>query len=58
MGIGLMVNKSGFSYSNPGSFPGRLGYEFLFNLFEDSNEEIMGREWKEEILWGNVGKHR
>ena len=58
MGIGLMVNKSGFSYSNPGSFPGRLGYGYLFSLFEDSNEEIMGRERKEEIIWRNVGKHR
>ena len=23
----------------------------LFNFFEDSNEEIMGRKQKEEILW-------
>ena len=30
----------------------------LFNFFEDSNEEIMGREQKEEVLWWNVGKHR
>ena len=30
----------------------------LFNFFENSNEEIMGREQKEEILRSNVGKHR
>ena len=30
----------------------------LFNLFQNSNEEIMDRKQKEEVLWLNVGKHR
>ena len=32
------------------------GYEFDFQLFECSNEEIMGRGLKEEALSGNVGE--
>ena len=26
----------------------------LFNIFEGSNEEIMGKQQKEEVLWGNA----
>ena len=32
-------------------FPGGELTNLLFNFFEDSNEEIMGREQKEEVLW-------
>ena len=32
-------------------FPGGKNTNLLFNFFEDSNEEIMGREQKEEVLW-------
>ena len=28
------------------------------NFFESSNEEIMGKEQKEEVLWWYVGKRR
>ena len=28
----------------------------LFNFFEGSNVETMGRQQKEEVLWSNVGK--
>ena len=30
----------------------------LFNFFEGSNEEILGRQQKEEVLCLNVGKRR
>ena len=30
----------------------------LFNFSEGSNEETMGRQQKEEVLRGNVGKRR
>ena len=29
---------------------------FPFNFFEGSNEETMGRQQKEEVLWRNVVK--
>ena len=32
-------------------FPGGKFTKILFNCFHDSNEEIMGREQKEEVLW-------
>ena len=32
-------------------FPGAEGTNELFNSFESSNEEIMGKEQKEEVLW-------
>ena len=31
-------------------FPGRESTNKLFNFFEGSNEEIMGKEQKEEVL--------
>ena len=34
----------------PVALPGRQGYEFTFHFFEDSNEEIMCREQKQEVL--------
>ena len=34
------------------------GTNQLFNFFESSNEEIMGKEQKEEVLWWYVGKRR
>ena len=36
---------------NQDRFPGGEITNLLFNFFEDSNEEIMGREEKEEVLW-------
>ena len=27
----------------------------FFSFFENSNEEILGRQQKEEVLWWNVG---
>ena len=38
-------------------FSGGEVTNLLFNLFEGSNEEIMSREQKEEVLWWNLGKH-
>ena len=32
-------------------FPGVKVTNLLFSFFEDSNEEIMGREQKEEVRW-------
>ena len=55
---GLMVRESEFRSSKPGSLPGREGYDFTFQFFEDSNEEIMGYEQKEEILLWNMEKSR
>ena len=48
---GLLLSESQCRYRNLGSIPGRRGYEFTFQFFEDSNKEIMGREQKEEPLW-------
>ena len=39
-------------------FPGGGDTNQLFNFSEGSNEEIMGKEHKEEFLSGNVGKCR
>ena len=47
---GLMVRELEFRSSKPGSLPGGGGYDFTFQFFEDSNEEIMGYEQKEEVL--------
>ena len=52
----LIVSESVFRYGNSGSFPERGGYEFTFQFFWDSIEEIMGREQMEGVLWWNVGK--
>ena len=41
--IGLMVSESEFYL---GSFPGLGEYDLLFNFFDGSNEEIMGKEQK------------
>ena len=43
---GPMVRESKCRYGDPESFPGSPVYEFTFHFFffEDSNEEIMGRE--------------
>ena len=35
----------------PGSFPGGEVMNLLFKFFEGSNEEILGRQQKEEVLW-------
>ena len=32
-------------------FPGGEVMNLLFNFFEVSNEEILGRQQKEEVLW-------
>ena len=49
--IGLMVSESELMYDYLGSFPGLGEYDLLFNFFDGSNEEIMGKEQKEEVLW-------
>ena len=46
-----MVSESEFRCGNPRSFPKRGGVtNLLFNFFEGSNEEIMDRKQKEEVL--------
>ena len=40
----LLVSESECRYSNPLSIPERWGYEFTFQFFEYSNEEIMAME--------------
>ena len=40
------------SRSGPGSFPGGEATDlFTFQFFEGSNEEIMGSQQMEEVLW-------
>ena len=46
-----MVSESEFMYDYLGSFPGLGEHDLLFNFFDGSNEEIMGKEQKEEVLW-------
>ena len=47
-----MDSKSEFRCGScPGSFPRMGGYEFTSNFFEGSNEKIMGRQQKEEVVW-------
>ena len=54
---GLMVSELDFRDGYLGSFPGKQNYKCTFQIFfEGSNEEIIGREQKEEVLWWNVGK--
>ena len=50
---GLMVSELDFRDGYLGSFPGKQNYKFTFQFFffEDSNEEPIGREQKEEVLW-------
>ena len=56
---GLMVSELDFRDGYLGSFPGKQNYKFTFQFFfEDSNEETIGREQKEEVLWWNVGKYQ
>ena len=45
-----MVDEIDFRYNNPDCFPRGEVTNLLFNFFEDSNEKIMGREWKEGNL--------
>ena len=40
---GLIDSKSEFRLNVLGSFPGREVVNLLFNFFEGSNEEIMGK---------------
>ena len=47
---GLMDSKLAFRCSDLGSFPGRGGYIFALQFFEDYNEETMGRQQKKEVL--------
>ena len=49
----LMDNKSEYRCGSLGSFPrtGGLVVNVLFNFFEGSNEEILRRQQKEEVLW-------
>ena len=51
-----MVSELEFRYGNRASFPGRWGFEVLFNLFQNSNEEIMDRKQKEwsMVKWGEA----
>ena len=37
--------------ANRDPFLGDKVTDLIFNFFEDSNEEIMSREQKEEFLW-------
>ena len=47
-----MNSEPEFRCGDPESFPGRGGSDFTFHFFfEVSNEEIMGKEQKEEVLW-------
>ena len=47
-----MVSELDFRDGYLGSFPGKQNYKFTFQFFfEDSNEETIGREQKEEVLW-------
>ena len=46
-----MNSEPEFRCDDPESFPGRGGSDFTFHFFEGSNEEIMGKEQKEEVLW-------
>ena len=48
---GLMVRDSALGSNDSGLFPGRERYELRFQFFKSSNEEIMGKEQKEEVLW-------
>ena len=47
---GLMISESDIRYGNPRSFRGRGDYNLLSNSFGNSNEEIMGRKQKAEVL--------
>ena len=55
---GLMLASQNSSRTIRDRFLGANFTKILLNYFDDSNEEIMGREQKEEVLWWNVGKHR
>ena len=46
-----MDSKPDFRPGDPGSFLGRGGYVFPLQFFDGSNEETMGRQQKEEVLW-------
>ena len=48
---GLMLASQNSGRTIRDRFPGGNFTKILFNYFDDSNEEIMGREQKEEVLW-------
>ena len=48
---GAMVGELGFRCGDSGSFPRRGRNESTSNSSEGSNEEIMGKEQKEAVLW-------
>ena len=52
-----MDRKSEDRCGAQGSFPRERRFRIHFSIFEGSNEEILGRQQKEEVLWLNVGKH-
>ena len=54
---GLMLASQNTGTAIRDGFPGGEFTILLLNFFEDFNEEIIGREQKEEVLWWNVGKH-
>ena len=46
-----MVSDLALSTTIQDCFLGENGTNYVFNFFENSNEEIMGKEQKEEVLW-------
>ena len=46
-----MVSESGIQGSDGDRFSGGQVMNLLFNFFEDSNEGIIGKEQKEEVVW-------
>ena len=48
---GLMLASQNSSRTIRDRFLGANFTKILLNYFDDSNEEIMGREQKEEVLW-------
>ena len=48
---GLMESKSEYRCSSLESFLGGKVMNMLFSFFESSDEEILGRQQKEEVLW-------
>ena len=48
---GLMLASQNTGTAIRDGFPGGEFTILLLNFFEDFNEEIIGREQKEEVLW-------
>ena len=46
-----MASKPDYRCGDLGSFPRKGGYVFAFQFFEGSNEETMGGQQKEKVLW-------